>query len=275
MGLRILSEKERQKNIDDNESNLIAQLQGVSKKFKSTKNESLHDINLEVYQEDFLSILGSSGCGKTTILKMMCGLIKSTAGKINWPTSNFQNSSENPANLSFVFQEPNLLPWMNVYDNIKLPLKIYKENSYKADENIYDIIKLVGLEGFEEYYPRQLSGGMSMRVSIARALVTQPKVLLMDEPFSALDETRRFDLSQEILKIKKEKKLTVVYVTHSIYESVFLSNRIYVMQSNPGKIFEEFDFSNQEKPEDYRFTSQFFEQTKIVSDSLKRAQNAE
>ena len=175
MGLRILSEKERQKNIDDNESNLIAQLQGVSKKFKSTKNESLHDINLEVYQEDFLSILGSSGCGKTTILKMMCGLIKSTAGKINWPTSNFQNSSENPANLSFVFQEPNLLPWMNVYDNIKLPLKIYKENSYKADENIYDIIKLVGLEGFEEYYPRQLSGGMSMRVSIARALVTQPK----------------------------------------------------------------------------------------------------
>ena len=274
MGLRILSEKERQKNIDDNESNLIAKLQGVSKKFKSTKNESLHDINLEVYQEDFLSILGSSGCGKTTILKMMCGLIKSTAGKINWPTSNFQNSSENPANLSFVFQEPNLLPWMNVYDNIKLPLKIYKENSYKADENIYDIIKLVGLEGFEEYYPRQLSGGMSMRVSIARALVTQPKVLLMD-PFSELDETRRFDLSQEILKIKKEKKLNVVYVTHSIYESVFLSNRIYVMQSNPGKIFEEFDFSNQEKPENYRFTPQFFEQTKIVSDSLKRAQNAE
>ena len=271
MGLRILSEKERQKNIDDNESNLIAQLQGVSKKFKSTKNESLHDINLEVYQEDFLSILGSSGCGKTTILKMMCGLIKSTAGKINWPTSNFQNSSENPANLSFVFQEPNLLPWMNVYDNIKLPLKIYKENSYKADENIYDIIKLVGLEGFEEYYPRQLSGGMSMRVSIARALVTQPKVLLMDEPFSALDPALNF--SRNILKIKKEKKLTVVYVTHSIYESVFLSNRIYVMQSNPGKIFEEFDFSNQEKLENYRFTPQFFEQTKIVSDSLKRAQN--
>jgi len=274
MGLRILSEKERQKNIDEKRSALIAQLKGVSKKFKSAKSESLHNINLEVYQEDFLSILGSSGCGKTTILKMMCGLIKSTEGKINWPTSNFQNSSENPANLSFVFQEPNLLPWMNVYDNIKLPLKIYKENSYKADEEIYDIIKLVGLKGFEEYYPRQLSGGMSMRVSIARALVTQPKVLLMDEPFSALDETRRFDLSQEILKIKKEKNLTVVYVTHSIYESVFLSNRIYVMQPNPGKIFEEFDFSNQEKPEDYRFTPQFFEQTKIVSDSLKRAQNA-
>ena len=203
----------------------------------------------------------------------MCGLLKPSSGKINWPTSNFQNSSANPANLSFVFQEPNLLPWMNVYENIKLPLKVLGESSYKADEKIYETINLVGLQGFEDYYPRQLSGGMSMRVSIARALVTQPKVLLMDEPFSALDETRRFGLSKEILKIKKEKKLTVVYVTHSIYESVFLSNRIYVMQSNPGKIFEEFDFSNQEKPEDYRFTSQFFEQSKIVSDSLERSQN--
>ena len=108
-----------------------------------------------------------------------------------------------------------------------------------------------------------------MRVSIARALVTQPKVLLMDEPFSALDENRRFELSQEILKIKKEKNLTVVYVTHSIYESVYLSDRIYVMQSHPGKIFKEFDFAGIEKNEDYRFSSEFFEQVKIVSDSLK------
>ncbi len=115
---------------------------------------------------------------------------------------------------------------------------------------------------------------MSMRVSIARALVTQPKVLLMDEPFSALDETRRFELSQEILKIKKEKNLTVVYVTHSIYESVYLSDRIYVMQPNPGKVFEEFDFSGIEKNEDYRFAPEFFEQAKIVSDSLQRAQHA-
>ena len=113
-----------------------------------------------------------------------------------------------------------------------------------------------------------------MRVSIARALVTQPKVLLMDEPFSALDETRRFELSQEILKIKKEKNLTVIYVTHSIYESVYLSDRIYVMQPNPGKVFEEFDFSGMEKNEDYRFTSEFFEQAKVVSDSLQRGQHA-
>ncbi|MAV82039.1 MAG: nitrate/sulfonate/bicarbonate ABC transporter ATP-binding protein [Pelagibacteraceae bacterium] len=273
MVLRLLTEKERQKNIDNNQSRLIAQLSSVTKKFKSSKQNSLSNIDLEVYQGDFLSILGPSGCGKTSILKMMCGLLKPTSGKINWPTSNFQNSPENPANLSFVFQEPNLLPWINVYENIKLPLKILGENNYKADEKIYDIINLVGLKGFEDYYPGQLSGGMSMRVSIARALVTQPKVLLMDEPFSALDETRRFGLSQEILKIKKEKDLTVIYVTHSIYESVFLSNRIYVMQSYPGKIFEEFDFSNQEKMEDYRFTPQFFEQTKIVSDSLERSQN--
>ena len=273
MSLRVLTDTDRQSKLASDQERLIAQLGSINKKFPNTSTNALEDINVEVFHKDFLSIVGPSGCGKTSILKMMCGLVKPTSGTINWPTSNFQNSPQNPANLSFVFQEPNLLPWMNVYENIKMPLKILKEDSYSADEKIYEIIKLVGLEGFERYYPKQLSGGMSMRVSIARALVTQPKVLLMDEPFSALDETRRFELSQEILKIKKEKGLTVVYVTHSIYESVYLSDRIYVMQSKPGKIYEEFDFSGLEKNEDYRFTSDFHEQAKIVSDSLKRAQN--
>ena len=274
MSLRVLSDTDRQSKLADDQSKILAQLDGVSKKFSGASHNALEDINLEVFQKDFLSIVGPSGCGKTSLLKMMCGLIKPTSGKIDWPTSNFQNSPENPANLSYVFQEPNLLPWMNVYENIKLPLKIVKEDTYSADEKIYEIINLVGLQGFEGYYPRQLSGGMSMRVSIARALVTQPRVLLMDEPFSALDETRRFELSQEILKIKKEKNLTVVYVTHSIYESVYLSDRIYVMQPNPGKVFEEFDFSGVQKNEDYRFTADFFEQAKVVSDSLQRAQHA-
>jgi len=274
MSLRVLSDTDRQSKLADGQSNVLAQLEGVSKKFAGATHNALEDIKLEVFQKDFLSIVGPSGCGKTSLLKMMCGLIKPTSGKISWPTSNFQNSPENPANLSYVFQEPNLLPWMNVYENIKLPLKIVKEDTYSADEKIYEIINLVGLQGFEGYYPRQLSGGMSMRVSIARALVTQPKVLLMDEPFSALDETRRFELSQEILKIKKEKNLTVIYVTHSIYESVYLSDRIYVMQPNPGKVFEEFVFSGIEKNEDYRFTPEFFEQAKVVSDSLQRGQHA-
>ena len=274
MSLRVLSDIDRQSKLADGESRLLAVLDGVCKQFAGSDQNALENINLEVFQKDFLSIVGPSGCGKTSLLKMMCGLIKPTAGRISWPTSNFQNSPENPANLSYVFQEPNLLPWMNVYENIKLPLKIVKEDNYSADEKIYEIINLVGLKGFEGYYPKQLSGGMSMRVSIARALVTQPKVLLMDEPFSALDETRRFELSQEILKIKKEKSLTVIYVTHSLYESVYLSDRIYVMQSHPGKIFEEFDFSGIEKNEDYRFTPEFFEQAKVVSDSLQRAQHA-
>ncbi len=273
MTLRVLTDTDRQSKLATNHEKLIAQLGSVNKQFSGTSGNALEDINVEVFQKDFLSIVGQSGCGKTSILKMMCGLIKPTSGTINWPTSNFQNSPENPANLSFVFQEPNLLPWMNVYENIKMPLRILKEDSYSADEKIYEIIKLVGLEGFEGYYPKQLSGGMSMRVSIARALVTQPKVLLMDEPFSALDETRRFELSQEILKIKKEKKLTVVYVTHSIFESIYLSDRIYVMQSKPGRIYEEFDFSGITKNEDYRFTSEFHEQAKIVTDSLNRAQH--
>jgi len=274
MSLRVLTDTDRQSKLVDGHSRILAQLDGICKKFAGAQHNALEDISIEVFQKDFLSIVGPSGCGKTSLLKMMCGLIKPSAGTMNWPTSNFQNSPENPANLSYVFQEPNLLPWMNVYENIKLPLKIVKEDTYSADEKIYEIINLVGLQGFEGYYPRQLSGGMSMRVSIARALVTQPKVLLMDEPFSALDETRRFELSQEILKIKKEKDLTVVYVTHSIYESVYLSDRIYVMRPNQGKVFEEFDFSGIEKNEDYRFTPEFFEQAKIVSDSLQRAQHA-
>jgi|TARA_B100001093_G_scaffold510622_1_gene576847 NitT/TauT family transport system ATP-binding protein len=272
MTLRVLTDTDRQSKLEIDQEKLIAQLGSISKKFSGTSANALENINLEVFQKDFLSIVGPSGCGKTSILKIMCGLIRPSSGSINWPTSNFQNSPENPANLSFVFQEPNLLPWMNVYENIKMPLKILKEDSYSADEKIYEIIDLVGLKGFEGYYPKQLSGGMSMRVSIARALVTQPKVLLMDEPFSALDENRRFELSQEILKIKKEKNLTVIYVTHSIYESVYLSDRIYVMQSHPGRIFEELDFSGIDKNEDYRFTPEFYEQAKVVSDSLKRAQ---
>jgi NitT/TauT family transport system ATP-binding protein len=273
MTLRVLTDTDRQSKLAIDQERLIAQLGSINKKFPGASSNALEDINVEVFQKDFLSIVGPSGCGKTSILKMMCGLVKPTSGTINWPTSNFQNSPENPANLSFVFQEPNLLPWMNVYENIKMPLKILEVDSYSADEKIYEIIKLVGLEGFERYYPKQLSGGMSMRVSIARALVTQPKVLLMDEPFSALDETRRFELSQEILKIKKEKGLTVVYVTHSIYESVYLSDRIYVMQSKPGRIYEEIDFSGIDKNEDYRFTPEFHEQAKVVSDSLNRAQH--
>ena len=273
MTLRVLTDTDRQSKLAIDQERLIAQLGSINKKFAGASSNALEDINVEVFQKDFLSIVGPSGCGKTSILKMMCGLVKPTSGTIKWPTSNFQNSPENPANLSFVFQEPNLLPWMNVYENIKMPLKILEVDSYSADEKIYEIIKLVGLEGFERYYPKQLSGGMSMRVSIARALVTQPKVLLMDEPFSALDETRRFELSQEILKIKKEKGLTVVYVTHSIYESVYLSDRIYVMQSKPGRIYEEIDFSGIDKNEDYRFTPEFHEQAKVVSDSLNRAQH--
>ena len=227
-------------------------------------------------------LVGYPHAGKSTLLRCMNRLLDDPfrytfQGKILLNGKDIYDAKRDVLKLRrkmcMIFQEPNLLPWMNVYENIKMPLKILKEDSYSADEKIYEIIKLVGLEGFERYYPKQLSGGMSMRVSIARALVTQPKVLLMDEPFSALDETRRFELSQEILKIKKEKGLTVVYVTHSIYESVYLSDRIYVMQSKPGKIYEEFDFSGLEKNEDYRFTSEFHEQAKIVSDSLKRAQN--
>jgi len=215
MSLRVLSDTDRQSKLADDQSKILAQLDGVSKKFSGASHNALEDINLEVFQKDFLSIVGPSGCGKTSLLKMMCGLIKPTSGKIDWPTSNFQNSPENPANLSYVFQEPNLLPWMNVYENIKLPLKIVKEDTYSADEKIYEIINLVGLQGFEGYYPRQLSGGMSMRVSIARALVTEPKLLLADEPTGNLDEQSAQSVLEEMLTLVAETNTALMVVTHS------------------------------------------------------------
>ena len=147
MSLRVLSDTDRQSMLADDQSKILAQLDGVSKKFSGASHNALEDINLEVFQKDFLSIVGPSGCGKTSLLKMMCGLIKPTSGKIDWPTSNFQNSPENPANLSYVFQEPNLLPWMNVYENIKLPLKIVKEDIYLGDIGA-KIQNYVEAEGF-------------------------------------------------------------------------------------------------------------------------------
>ena len=177
---------------------IVAELKDVSKTFSNNKNV-IKGLSLTISKSDFITLLGKSGCGKTTILKILCGLLKVSSGKVVWPTSTFQNSEKNPANLSVVFQEPNLLPWLNVFDNILLPLKLYKINPNESYSRVNEFLDFVGLNSYKEYYPNQLSGGMKMRVSIARALVTRPKVLLMDEPFGSLDEITRFKLNNELL----------------------------------------------------------------------------
>ena len=203
---------------------LLARLEGVGKVF-ANGTVALDGVNLDVRRGEFLSLLGPSGCGKSTILRLLSGLTKETAGYINW----LQRDPE----LGFVFQEPTLMPWANVFDNVWLPLRLKGVSRTGARTRIDEVLHKVGLAGFDKAYPRELSGGMKMRVSIARALVTRPAILLMDEPFAALDEITRTKLNDDLVALKCELDATVVFVTHSVYESVYLSDRIIVMAPGP------------------------------------------
>ncbi len=198
-------------------------LRGVDKQFQS--HAVLKNVNLEIKPGEFLTILGPSGCGKSTLLRILSRLETPTRGEWLGP----QNSN---LNLSYVFQESELLPWRNVEENVLLPLELKKKN-LDAD-HVHSVLTLVQLEKFKKLYPHQLSGGMKMRVSIARALITDPDLLLMDEPFSSLDETTRFEMQNQLIKLKKIKNKTIVFVTHSITEAVYLSDRIQVFSAREG-----------------------------------------
>jgi len=189
---------------------------------------ALTDFNLDIGEGQFISLVGPSGCGKSTVLRMIAGLGKMSAGSIDWKLEQRK--------LAFVFQEAALMPWATVQDNVRLPLKLAGVSKRAASSVVAEAIALVGLQGFERAYPRELSGGMKMRVSIARALVTQPEVLLMDEPFGALDEMTRSQLNSDVLDLWLHKRWTVVFVTHNVYEAVYLSNRVIVMASRPGRV---------------------------------------
>lgn len=194
---------------------------------------ALEDVNLSVRQGEFLSLVGPSGCGKSTVLGLIAGLTNPTQGDVQWRLPDQRQE------LAFVFQEASLLPWGTVEDNIRLPLKLMGQSKKQSQQAVAEVIALVGLGGFEGAFPRQLSGGMKMRVSIARAIVTQPKVLLMDEPFGALDEITRNRLNEDLMNLWRQKRWTVVFVTHNIYEAVYLSTRVAVMGVNPGRLMTE------------------------------------
>ncbi|MCA0050689.1 ABC transporter ATP-binding protein [Mesorhizobium sp. B283B1A] len=209
-------------------------LRGVGKVF-SNGVTALSDVDLTIREGDFLSLLGPSGCGKSTALRLIAGLSTPTSGVLDWRGS----GSLDRANIGFVFQEPTLLPWASVLDNVWLPLRLKGISRAKAAPAITEMLARVHLTGFEDAVPRELSGGMKMRVSIARAMVTKPRVLLMDEPFAALDEITRFKLNNDLLELWQDERFTVVFVTHSVFESVFLSNRVVVMAARPGRVFDE------------------------------------
>jgi len=252
----------------------LLRLSDVAKTF-STGTVALAGIGLTIFPGEFVSLLGPSGCGKSTLLKLIAGLVAPSAGMIDWPQSTYSADGNPEPALGFVFQEPTLLPWRTAADNVQLPLLLAGVNRQEARERVGEALAQVGLSAFADSYPRQLSGGMKMRVSIARALVTRPKILLMDEPFAALDEITRTKLNDELLQLFARQGLTVIFVTHSVYESVYLSSRIVVMTTRPGRVTAEIPIEMAyPRLEEFRMSQAYNERCRLVSAALRRAMNA-
>ncbi len=227
---------------------------------------ALRDMVLEVRQGDFISLLGPSGCGKSTALRLIAGLIQPTSGKVRWDDPQARDT------LGVVFQEPTLMPWATVADNVWLPLRLRGEGKARVMPRIREVLEAVGLSGFEDAYPRELSGGMKMRVSIARALVTRPRLILMDEPFAALDEITRFKLNNDLLEMRAKLDCTVIFVTHSVFESVFLSDRIVIMAARPGRVIRELAVSEPyPRAEEFRTSADYAAHCRAASEALAEA----
>ncbi len=210
-------------------------MRGIGKRFRSGV-AALAGIDLDIGGGEFLSLVGPSGCGKTTLLRIIAGLIEPSEGERRLSLAADGGGPMSRGRVGFVFQDPTLMPWGTVADNVLLPFRIAGRAGPAERERVGAELRAVGLAGFERAYPRELSGGMRMRVSIARALVTDPGLLLLDEPFAALDEITRMALNDDLLRLWEARRTTVVFVTHSVFESVYLSTRIAVMTARPGRI---------------------------------------
>jgi NitT/TauT family transport system ATP-binding protein len=227
---------------------------------------ALGPIDLAVRQGEFVSLLGPSGCGKSTALRLIAGLNAPTSGSV--VVSEHRGRGAGRA-IGFVFQEPTLMPWTSVRENVRLPLKLARVPAAEANARVGEALAQVGLAEFADAYPRELSGGMKMRVSLARALVTDPDILLMDEPFAALDEITRFRLNNDLLSLWRNLRKTVIFVTHSVFESVYLSQRVIVMTSRPGRIGAEFRIDAAEpRGEDFRTSADYAGYCRKVSNAL-------
>ncbi|MCS6770117.1 MAG: ABC transporter ATP-binding protein [Candidatus Caldarchaeum sp.] len=210
-------------------------VRGVSKVFKTLKGAdvvALKDVSFDVEEGEFIAIVGPSGCGKSTLLRIVAGLVPPSDGEILIEGRKVDGPAKG---VGMVFQTPVLMPWKKVAENILFPLHIMGRNS-EANDSLAKLMRLLGLEGFEHAYPFELSGGMQSRVSIGRALITNPKILLMDEPFGALDALTREKMGLELLNIWREYRNTVLFVTHDVAEAVFLADRVVVMTARPGRV---------------------------------------
>jgi len=245
-------------------------LRGVTKVYDSGVM-ALGPLDLDVGQGEFVSLLGPSGCGKSTALRLIAGLNAPTSGTVQVAGhgDNARAGNTRDHSIGFVFQEPTLMPWTSVRENVRLPLKLAHAPADEANARIGAALKQVGLADFAEAYPRELSGGMKMRVSLARALVTDPDILLMDEPFAALDEITRFRLNNDLLSLWRDLRKTIIFVTHSVFESVYLSQRVIVMTQRPGRIGAEFRIDASEpRTEDFRTSADYAGYCRTVSKAL-------
>jgi NitT/TauT family transport system ATP-binding protein len=234
--------------------------------------QALLPVDLRVAQGEFVTLLGPSGCGKSTLLKMVAGMLDPTEGRILLWRRPVRDADSSGKRLSFVFQDATLMPWASVQTNVRLPLDLAGRPRADSEARVRESLALVGLGAFAAQRPRELSGGMQMRVSIARGLVTQPDLLLMDEPFGALDEITRNRLDDDLLRLWAQQKLTVVFVTHSIAEAVYLSQRVVVMAARPGRVVEQVVIDEPyPRGPDFRVSQRFAEHARRLQDSLLRA----
>lgn len=241
-----------------------------AEKIYSNGTRALLPVNLTINQGEFVTLLGPSGCGKSTLLKMIAGLVEPSDGKLVLWRRDSREKVQMP--LSFVFQEATLMPWSNVQNNVRLPLDLAGVPRAEANTRVSEALELVGLGKFANVLPRELSGGMQMRVSIARGLVTRPKLLLMDEPFGALDEITRNKLDSDLLRLWREQGLTVMFVTHSIHEAVFLSQRVIMMAARPGRVVEDIAITESfPRSDDFRVSPSFSRYARQLQDSLLQA----
>lgn len=242
----------------------IVELRNVGKRFDNG-TVALADLDLDVREGEFLTLLGPSGCGKSTVLRMIAGLSAPSSGDLDWHDGDARD-------VGFVFQEPTLMPWARVWNNVYLPLRLRGVSKVDAAPVVEKALDLVGLRRFERAFPRELSGGMRMRVSIARALALRPPLLLMDEPFAALDEISRMKLNNDLLALKSELGTTIVFVTHSVFESVYLSTRIAVFAMRPGRIVETIDVAAPPKrDESFRLSPEYAAYCQRASAALNAA----
>ena len=244
-------------------------LEHLTKEYQTRSGGSvtaIEGVTLEVHADEFLTIVGPSGCGKSTLLKLIGGLVAPTAGRISLRGRPVEGPSRD---VGMVFQTPVLLPWRTVRDNILFPIEIlgWPVGQYRAEAE--RLIGLVGLQGFEQTVPRELSGGMQQRVSICRALIHDPPLLLMDEPFGALDAMTREELGMELLRVWSQRRKTVVFVTHSIPEAILLADRVVVMTPRPGRVVTSLPIGlPRPRTIDMEFSEEFKGYTKVIRDAI-------